>query len=102
MVCGEFSVIRNKFAFVDTETEGIFIPKNGFNGALNGDIVLVRITKESRNSDKKEGEVYKIIKRTNDIVIGILQKQKSFGFCYSNSLFWKDIYIPKKFTNIAR
>ena len=102
MVCGEFSVIKNKFAFVDTETEGIFIPKSGFNGALNGDIVLVRITKESRNSDKKEGEVYKIIKRTNDTVIGILQKQKSFGFVTPTHSFGKDIYIPKKFTNIAR
>lgn len=102
MICGEFSVIRNKFAFVDTETEGIFIPKNGFNGALNGDIVLVKITKESRKTDKKEGEVYKIIRRTNDTVIGILQKQKSFGFVTPTHSFGKDIYIPKKFLGMAR
>lgn len=102
MVCGEFSVIRNKFAFVDTEKEGIFIPKSGFNGALNGDIVLVKITKDSVRTEKKEGEVYKIIKRTNDTVIGILQKQKGFGFVTPTHSFGKDIYIPKRFLGMAR
>lgn len=55
IVKGVFSVIKNKFAFVDTETEGIFIPRRDFNGALNGDTVLVEITKANVKNGKKRG-----------------------------------------------
>ena len=102
MIKGEFSIIKNKFAFVDTETEGIFIPRNGFNGALNKDIVLIKITKENENGGKKEGEVYKVVKRTRDTIIGILQKQPSFGFVTPTHSFGKDIYIPKRYLSMAK
>lgn len=40
----DFSIIKDRFAFVDTADEGIFIPKPHFNSALDGDTVLVKIT----------------------------------------------------------
>lgn len=94
---GEFSIIKGKFAFVDTPTEGIFIPRSGFNTALDGDIVLVKILKGKKDDSKKEGEVAKVLKREKDTVIGILQKTPNFGFVTPTHSFGKDIYIPKKF-----
>ena len=102
MVKGVFSIIKNRFAFVDTETEGIFIPRKDFNGALNGDTVLVRITEADFRSGKKEGIVEKIIKRENDTVVGILHKRDSFGFVVPTHSFGQDIYIPKKFLKMAK
>ena len=102
MVKGVFSIIKNRFAFVDTETEGIFIPRKDFNGALNGATVLVRITEADFRSGKKEGIVEKIIKRENDTVVGILHKRDSFGFVVPTHSFGQDIYIPKKFLKMAK
>ena len=101
IVKGVFSVVKNKFAFVDTETEGIFVPRRDFNGALNGDTVLVKITENSINKGKKEGEIYKILKREKDTVVGILSKKKDFGFVVPTHSFGQDIYIPKKFLKMA-
>ena len=101
IVKGVFSVVKNKFAFVDTETEGIFIPRRDFNGALNGDTVLARITESKFEKGKKEGEVYKILKRERDTVVGILSKRKDFGFVVPTHSFGQDIYIPKKFLKMA-
>lgn len=101
MVKGELSVVKNKFGFVDTETEGIFIPGSKFNGALDGDIVLVTVVESTREKGKKEGEIYKVVKRNTDVVIGILSKQKTFGFVTPTHSFGKDIYIPKRFLQKA-
>ena len=73
-VKGTFSIIKDRFAFVDTKDEGIFIPKPFFNSALDGDTVLVKITAGLNGDKKKEGEVVKIISREKDTVVGILQK----------------------------
>lgn len=93
-VKGVFSIIKDRFAFVDTETEGIFIPKSSFNGALDGDTVFIKITSGNKDDKKKEGEVVRVIKRDKDTVIGILQKNKNFGFVTPTHSFGRDIYIP--------
>lgn len=92
-VKGVFSIIKDRFAFVDTETEGIFIPKSSFNGALDGDTVFIKITSGDKDDKKKEGEVVRVIKRDKDTVIGILQKNKNFGFVTPTHSFGRDIYI---------
>ena len=101
-VKGTFSIIKDRFAFVDTKDEGIFIPKPFFNSALDGDTVLVKITAGLNGDKKKEGEVVKIISREKDTVVGILQKNDSFGFVTPTHSFGKDIYIPYKLMKNAK
>lgn len=101
-VKGEMSIIKDRFAFVDTEEEGIFIPRSGFNGALDGDTVFVKITSGDKEDKKKEGEVVKVIKREKDVVIGIFQKNKNFGFVTPTHSFGRDIYIPSMRMNGAQ
>ncbi|MDO4690357.1 MAG: ribonuclease R [Fusobacterium sp.] len=100
---GTFSIVKDRFAFVDIEKkgeekEGIFIPKSAFNNALDGDTVLVRITKEKNEDKGAEGEVAKIISHEKKVIIGILQKNKTFSFVVPTRSIGKDIYIPNELT----
>ncbi|WP_336008709.1 ribonuclease R [Fusobacterium polymorphum] len=95
---GVFRIIKNKFAFVDKEDseekEGIFIPKDEFNNALDGDTVLVEITEKKKSDKGAEGRVVKIIEHRKNTVVGILEKSKNFAFVIPTGSFGKDIYIP--------
>ena len=97
-VKGVFRIIKNKFAFVDREDseekEGIFIPKDEFNNALDGDTVLVEITEKKKSAKGAEGRVVKIIEHRKNTVVGILEKSKNFAFVIPTGSFGKDIYIP--------
>ena len=97
-VKGVFRIIKNRFAFVDREDseekEGIFIPKDEFNNALDGDTVLVEITEKKKSDKGAEGRVVKIIEHRKNTVVGILEKSKNFAFVIPTGSFGKDIYIP--------
>ena len=97
-VKGVFRIIKNKFAFVDREDseekEGIFIPQDEFNNALDGDTVLVEITEKKKSDKGAEGRVVKIIEHRKNTVVGILEKSKNFAFVIPTGSFGKDIYIP--------
>ena len=97
-VKGVFRIIKNKFAFVDREDseekEGIFIPKDEFNNAVDGDTVLVEITEKKKSDKGAEGRVVKIIEHRKNTVVGILEKSKNFAFVIPTGSFGKDIYIP--------
>ena len=97
-VKGVFRIIKNKFAFVDKEDseekEGIFISKDEFNNALDGDTVLVEITEKKKSDKGAEGRVVKIIEHRKNTVVGILEKSKNFAFVIPTGSFGKDIYIP--------
>lgn len=95
-VKGVFTVIKDRFAFVDTEDEGIFIPKSSFNSALDGDTVLVKVTKGMDGSKKKEGEVERVIKREKNRIVGIFERSQNFGFVKPTHSFGRDIFIPGK------
>ncbi len=62
---GFFESSRGEYGFVVVQelSEDIFIPRDFKNSAMDGDLVLVKITKGSVNNKKCEGEVVKIIKR---------------------------------------
>lgn len=98
---GTFSNIKGKFAFVDTDTEGYFIPKSKFGTALDGDIVLIQLLPYD-GKGKKEAEVIKIISREKNTVIGVFEKKENFGFVRPTQSFGRDIYIPRNFFNRAK
>lgn len=100
---GEISIGNGNFGFLDIPGEkSVFIPGNYLNTAMNGDTVLIRILKDSKSPDKsREGEVYKIVKRDRDIVVGIFEKSMNFGFVRPKNAP-RDIYISKKKTKGAQ
>jgi len=102
-VKGEISISSGNFGFLDINGEAsIFIPGAYLNTAMNGDTVLVRILKQSSDGTKKrEGEVYKVIKRNRDVIVGVFENNLSFGFVRPRNSP-KDIYIPKKLIRGAK
>ena len=101
-VKGEISISSGNFGFLDINGQAsVFIPGTYLNTAMNGDTVLVRILKESLDNKKREGEVYKVIKRNRDVIVGIFEHNLSFGFVRPRNSP-KDIYIPKKLIRGAK
>ncbi|MGL4904000.1 MAG: ribonuclease R family protein, partial [Cetobacterium sp.] len=98
---GKFSNIKGKFGFVDTDTEGYFIPRNKFGTALDGDIVLINVT-TPEGKGKKEGEIIEVLIREKNTIIGIFEKKENFGFVRPTQSFGRDIYIPRNFFNKAK
>ena len=99
---GEISISSGNFGFLDINGQAsVFIPGAYLNTAMNGDAVLVRILKESSDNKKREGEVYKVIKRNRDVIVGVFEHNLSFGFVRPRNSP-KDIYIPKKLIKGAK
>ena len=102
-VKGEISIAGGNFGFLDINRKAsVFIPGAYLNTAMNGDTVLVRILKQSSDGAKKrEGEVYKVVKRNRNVIVGVFENNLSFGFVRPRNSP-KDIYIPKKLIRGAK
>jgi len=75
----EMTMSGNAYLHVFEKEEDIFIARRNTNRSLDGDRVLVYQIKK-RNNGKKEGEVVKVLERTTQDYVGILEKKKDFGF----------------------
>jgi len=105
IVIGKFQGHQRGFGFViaDEERPDIFIPADNVNGAMNGDRVLAKILKEVNNGKKCEGEITRIIERSNKTIIGTYDDSKNFGFVVADDKrIAQDIFIPKAERNGAK
>ena len=83
------------------EMEDIFIPRGNNNNALNDDIVVSEIVKESEDGKRKEGKIVSIVKHEKDKVVGLFVKSRNFGFVIpDDKKFGGDIFISK--SNFAK
>lgn len=92
------------YGFVIPENEemkDIFIPRGNNNNALNDDIVVAEIVKESEDGKRKEGKIVSIVKHEKDKVVGLFVKSRNFGFVIpDDKKFGGDIFISK--SNFAK
>ena len=80
----------------------IFIPEHQLGTALDQDRVEVRLT-ERKTDRRPEGQVVKILERSNKKIVGTFQAYKDFGFLLADSLrLSRDIFIPSRNTGGAR
>ncbi len=92
---------KKGFAFFipeDPDQEDVFISGDDLNGALNGDLVEVKIKNgTNRDGDKKpEGQVVKIVERNQKNIVGRYRDMGDYGFVLPDlKSYFKDIYIPK-------
>tara|TARA_B110000444_G_scaffold78899_1_gene74601 strand:- start:49154 stop:51313 length:2160 start_codon:yes stop_codon:yes gene_type:complete len=85
------------------EGNDIFISKKHINRALNKDIVKVYVYNRKNKNDSISGEVVEIIKRHKNEYVGILKKQKEFGFVLTRgSKMYTDIFLSSKEMNKAK
>lgn len=105
IVLGKFQGHQRGFGFVIAKEErpDIFIPADNVNGAMNGDIVLAKVLKEQNNGKKCEGEITRIVERSNKTIIGTYDDSKNFGFVVADDKrIAQDIFIPKAERNGAK
>lgn len=90
------------FAFLITDEPDhpdVYIHANDMKGAMNGDIVLVRVTAGSEGGQRLEGEIVRIARRAVTEVVGLFENHESFGFVVpDDKRINKDIFIkPENF-----
>jgi ribonuclease R len=106
LIIGTLQVHAKGFGFLIPEEEGqkdVFIPSNCMNGAMNGDKISVKITREDTHTKKREGQVVEIIERNTTKIVGVYEDSKNFGFVVSEDpRISKDIFISKKDRNSAK
>ena len=84
----------NAYVIVEDQKEDIFVPAGKLNRAFHGDTVEV-FMKPRRNGKKPEGDIAKVLERKKDAYVGILDKQKTYGFVRPmDSKMYTDIFIP--------
>ncbi|MDY2629920.1 MAG: ribonuclease R [Clostridium sp.] len=105
LISGKLEVHSKGYGFLIPENEGekdVFIPSSSMNGAMNGDKVLVQITREDIKGKKREGEVREVLSRANNKIIGVYEDSRNFGFVVpEESRLNQDIFISKKDRNGA-
>lgn len=105
VISGKLEVHSKGYGFLIPENEGekdVFIPSSSMNGAMNGDKVLVQITREDIKGKKREGEVREVLSRANNKIIGVYEDSRNFGFVVpEDSRLNQDIFISKKDRNGA-
>jgi len=105
LVVGKLQGHQKGFGFVIPEEErpDIFIPSSFINGAMNGDRVVAKITKEDKGGKKCEGEIIRILERANKTIIGTYEDSKNFGFVVADDKrIHHDIFISKNERNGAK
>lgn len=102
---GRLQVHSKGFAFLipdDREHPDVYIHANDLKSAMNGDIVLVRVSSKSPAGGKLEGEVVRIVTRAVTQVVGVFQNHEAYGFVLpDDKRINRDIFIPKHAINGA-
>ena len=104
LVNGKFVATERGFGFVEFGDEkDIFIPIDKINGALHGDMVLAKIMSEPDEGRRAEGEIIKIIKDTEQKIVGRFEAVGENGFIIPVfKKFNKDFFVRSKNINGAK
>jgi ribonuclease R/exosome complex exonuclease DIS3/RRP44 len=85
----------NAYVICEDLEHDIYIPSRNLNHALNKDLVKVYVYKRRKNK-KQEGDIVEIIKRAKIEFVGVLQRNKNFGFVIPDDpKMYSDIFISE-------
>ncbi len=102
---GRLDITRSGMGYVivDKLDTDILVRPNGFNTALHGDTVRVRITGDQNKSGRKQGEVVDVIERKQTEFLGKIDVSGHFAFFTGETEKpMPDIYIPLDKLNGAK
>ena len=76
---GTLEIKKKGFGFVRTKDFDVFIDKDNLNGAINKDLVLVKLDHKS-DGINKEGSIYKVLEHGYDLIVGdvVVKKNKTY------------------------
>jgi ribonuclease R len=103
---GVLEITRSGVGYVVTNGDDvgdIFVRPNDFNTALNGDTVLVKVTRENLNNGKREGRITEVVSRKQGEFLGHIQVSSNFAFFIPDTdKPMPDLYIPLDKLNDAK
>lgn len=103
---GKLQVTKSGMGFVlntDPEQGDVMIRPRDFNTAISGDTVVAAVTKESKVTGKKEGQIVKVTNRKQSEFVGTIELSKNFAFFLADGdKNIPDIYIPSEKINGAK
>lgn len=105
LVVGKLQGHQKGFGFVIPEVEehDVFIPISNMGGAMHGDKVIAKVTREQNEGKRREGEIIRIVERGTKTIIGTYEDSKNFGFVVADEKrIHQDIFIPKGERNGAK
>ncbi|QHT58920.1 ribonuclease R [Paenibacillus lycopersici] len=99
LVRGRIQAHAKGFAFLIPEDKGhgdVYIGAHDLKSAMNGDIVLVRVTSRSAAGGRMEGEVVRVVERAVTQIVGTFQNHEAYGFVLpDDKRLNRDIFIPQ-------
>ena len=91
----------NAYVICEDLEHDIYIPSRNLNHALHNDLVQVYVYNRKKNK-KKEGDIVEVLERAKNKFVGILQKNKNFGFVIpDDSKMYSDIFVSESKLNTA-
>jgi ribonuclease R len=85
----------NAYVICEDLDNDIYIPSRNLNRALHNDRVKVYVYKRRKNK-KQEGDIVEIIERSKTEFVGVLQRNKNFGFVIPDDpKMYSDIFISE-------
>ncbi len=104
LIKGRLQAHAKGFGFLipeDRELADVYIHANDLKGAMNGDTLLVRVTKGA-DTQRMEGEVVRIVKRANTQIVGTFESYETYAFVVpDDKRITRDIFIPQEGFNGA-
>jgi ribonuclease R len=95
---GELQGHSQGYAFLLPDAPGeqdVFISRDNLGGAMHKDRVLVRLLKKSHDGRRREGEVIRILKRSNLKIVATYQGNRRSGTALPDDRrFFSEILIP--------
>ncbi|MBH5320888.1 ribonuclease R [Paenibacillus sp. GSMTC-2017] len=96
---GKVQAHAKGFAFLipdEKDHPDVYIHANDLKSAMNGDIVLVRITSQSEGGGRMEGEVVRVVQRAVTQIVGTFENHEVYGFVIpDDKRINRDIFIAK-------
>ncbi|CAM4515331.1 ribonuclease R [Paenibacillus endophyticus] len=85
------------FLIPDQKDHGdVYLHANDLKSAMNGDIILVRVTTRSEHGGRMEGEVVRIVERAVTQIVGTFEDHDVYAFVVpDDKRINRDIFIPK-------
>lgn len=103
-VQGRLDITRSGMGFVivENQQQDILIRPNDFNTAMHGDMVRVRVTRDTGRNGRVQGVITEVVDRKQSVFMGKVEISKHFGFFIADGdKPMPDIYIPMENLNNA-
>lgn len=96
---GKLQAHAKGFGFLIPDEKGhpdVYLHANDLKSAMNGDIILVRITSKSEHGGRMEGEVVRIVERAVTQIVGTFEDHEAYAFVVpDDKRINRDIFIAK-------